>query len=81
LIALDFHIKIADLKVTDVVAASGIFSGENWHTHWSAMNKHNTGLNLGKASLSTGCINIVFDSDVTSMSGKPATGITKAESK
>ncbi|HEX7715536.1 MAG TPA: hypothetical protein VF531_16070 [Bacillota bacterium] len=60
---MDLQIKIADLKVSEITTTSGIFSGENYHAHWSAISKSNTGLNLGDSSLSTACINMVYDPD------------------
>lgn len=68
---MDLHIKIDDLKVTEVTVTSGIFSGENYHAHWSAMNKTNTGLNLGDSNVSSNCINMVYDSDLISMFKRP----------
>ena len=47
---MDLHIKIGEVTVTEVTSTSGIFSGENYHAHWSAMSKSNTGLNLGDSS-------------------------------
>jgi hypothetical protein len=61
---MDLHIKIIDINVTELTATSGIFSGENYHADWSAMNKTNTGLELrGKANFSKNCLNFVSDSD------------------
>jgi hypothetical protein len=79
LLELDLHIKIGDVKVTEVTATSGIFSGENYHTHWSAMSKSNIGLNLGDSSRSTGCINIVYDPDLLSMFRVPVAEVTLAK--
>jgi hypothetical protein len=66
-ISIDLHINIKDLKVTEVGTSSGIFSGENYHAHWSAVSKTNTGLNLGDSNLSYNCVNMVSDPDVISM--------------
>jgi hypothetical protein len=77
LIGLDLQIKIGDVKVTEVTTTSGIFSGENYHAHWSAMSKSNIGLNLGDSSRSTGCVNIVYDPDLISMLRAPVEVVSK----
>lgn len=76
---LDLNIKIDELKVTEVTATSGIFSGENYHAHWSAMSKSNTGLNLGDSSFSAGCVNIVYDPDLISLFRAPVTDVTQTK--
>lgn len=64
---MDLHINIKELKVTEVSSSSGIFSGENYHTGWSAMSKTNTGLNLGDSNQSFHCVNMVYDPDLFGM--------------
>lgn len=69
---MDLHINMKEIKVNEVAASSGIFSGENYHAHWSAMSKTNTGLELsGEANLSRDCFNLVYDSDDVSMFKAP----------
>lgn len=74
---MDLEIKITDLKVSEVTTTSGIFSGENYHANWSAMSKSNTGLNLGDSSLSSACINMVYDPDFIGMVKTPKKGFKK----
>jgi hypothetical protein len=69
---LDFHINIADLKVNGITVTSGIFSGENYHYHWAAMSKTNTGLTLEGPSISNACLNVVYDPDFIDMPGAAA---------
>lgn len=64
---MDFHIQIDNFMANEVRASSGIFSGENSHTQWSAMSKSNTGLNLGGSNITHDCINMVSDTDSVDM--------------
>jgi hypothetical protein len=74
---VDLHIKIDDLKITEVTSTSGIFSGENYHTNWSAMSKTNTGLHLEDSSRSISCVNIVYDPDLISILRAPIETVAK----
>ncbi|HBF37191.1 MAG TPA: hypothetical protein DDW50_07705 [Firmicutes bacterium] len=76
---MELHVTIDNLKVTEITAASGIFSGENSHENWAAMSKSNIGINLGEASISHGCINVVSDPDGVSMWGTPSAGIPPSQ--
>lgn len=69
---MDLHINIKDMKITEVTTTSGIFSGENYHAHWSAMSKTNTGLSLGgDSSQSRDSLNMVYDPDYVGMYQTP----------
>lgn len=57
---MDIHIQIGKLNVLRVDNSSGIFSGEIYQFHRSAMAKSNIGLALsGKANFIYNCVNMV----------------------
>jgi hypothetical protein len=69
---MDIHIKIDELKVILLRNQSGIFSGENYHDHWSTMSKINGGLTLaGEHNCSRDSLNMVKDPDLVEIVRSP----------
>jgi hypothetical protein len=79
---LDFHIQISDLMVGEITISSGIFSGENYHYHWTATSKTNTGLNLGgSSSASNNCLNAVYSPKFSDTPGMSMTETAKNQKR
>ncbi|HBE80013.1 MAG TPA: hypothetical protein DDW65_19870 [Firmicutes bacterium] len=77
---MDCHIQISDLIVGEITTSSGIFSGENYHYHWTATSKTNSGLNLGGSGNASGnCLNAVYSPKFSDTSGMSMTMATKKQ--
>lgn len=71
---MEFHIKIDNLIATVVENSSGIFSGENHQSYWSAIIKSNIGLNIaGDANFSNDSVNMVNERELIDMWGSLGT--------
>ena len=62
---MDISIKVSVLDVKKVEGSSGIFSGENYHSHWTARVKNNQGIGslFGVGNALCSSLQVLMDND------------------